>query len=61
LALSSAIWASGVDCLPVSIYCDRQVLRPGIMFGFACAAESAIDSHAARVAESVRPLLRRSV
>lgn len=58
---ASAIWASGVDCLPVSIYCHRQVLRPGIMFGFACAAESAVDGHAATVARSVRSLLRSSV
>ena len=58
---ADAIWASGVDCLPVSIYCHRQVLRPGIMFGFACAAENAMDSHAASVAESVRSLPRSSV
>lgn len=34
-----AIWDSGIDCLPVSIYCDQQALPPGIMFGFACALE----------------------
>ena len=53
---AKAIWASGVDCLPVSVYCDQQVLRPGIMFGFACAVESAIDHTAATAAKSVRSL-----
>jgi GntR family transcriptional regulator/MocR family aminotransferase len=54
--VAKTIWASAIDCLPVSIYCDQQVLRPGIMFGFACAAESEIAAKAATVAKSVRSL-----
>jgi GntR family transcriptional regulator/MocR family aminotransferase len=52
--VAKAIWASGIDCLPVSIYCDQQVLRPGIMFGFACASEDKISKNAAKVAAAVR-------
>ena len=37
-----SIWKQGVDCLPVSMYCDRKKLDPGIMLGFACAPESKI-------------------
>ena len=55
-AVARAIWASGVDCLPVSLYCDKQALRPGIMFGFACAAESEIARNAARVAKALGSL-----
>jgi GntR family transcriptional regulator/MocR family aminotransferase len=48
-----AIWDSGIDCLPVSLYCDQQKLRPGIMFGFACAAEDAIAPNTVRVARAL--------
>ena len=37
-----AIWGEGVDCLPVSMYCDRKKIDPGIMLGFACAPEAEI-------------------
>lgn len=53
---AKAIWAGGVDCLPVSIYGDSRASRPGIMFGFACAAEDEIAGNVARVARAVRPL-----
>ena len=59
--VAKAIWASGIDCLPVSIYCDQQVLRPGIMFGFACAAESEIAGKAATVAKTVRSLSLQAI
>lgn len=55
--IAEAIWATGVDCLPVSIYCDQQVLRPGIMFGFACASEDMIGRNAAKLAKAVRGVL----
>ena len=48
-----AIWDSGIDCLPVSLYCDQQKLRPGIMFGFACAAENAIAANTVQVARAL--------
>jgi len=48
-----AIWDSGVDCLPVSLYCDQQQLRPGIMFGFACAAETEIATKTVQVARAL--------
>lgn len=41
--LCQSIWDAGVDCLPVSMYCDRKVLDPGIMLGFACAPEGKIS------------------
>jgi hypothetical protein len=40
----------------VSIYCDKQVLRPGIMFGFACAGENGIARNAAKAAQAVREI-----
>ncbi len=52
-AVAEAIWNSGVDCLPVSIYCDRRQVRPGIMFGFACAREDNIDSNVVKVTQAV--------
>lgn len=55
--IASAIWASGIDCLPVSVYCDKQKIPPGIMFGFACADESETDKNAALVAEVVQRLV----
>ena len=54
-----AIWDSGVDCLPVSIYCDQQKLRPGIMFGFACAAESEIAPKTVQVARALESCYTR--
>ncbi len=51
---AEAIWDSGIDCLPVSIYCDQQALPPGIMFGFACAPEDEIEDNAAAVADCLR-------
>jgi GntR family transcriptional regulator/MocR family aminotransferase len=48
-----AIWDGGVDCLPVSLYCDQQKLRPGIMFGFACAAEIEIAPKTVQVARAL--------
>jgi GntR family transcriptional regulator/MocR family aminotransferase len=48
-----AIWDSGIDCLPVSLYCDQQKLRPGIMFGFACAVENAIAANTVQVARAL--------
>ncbi len=53
---AETIWQRDVDCLPVSIYCDQQVLKPGIMFGFACASEDEIENGTAEVANSLRTL-----
>ncbi len=58
VAAAEAIWASGVDCLPVSIYSDTRAARPGVMFGFACAAEDEIARNVATVARTVRSLPR---
>lgn len=57
-AAAKAIWAGGVDCLPVSTYRDTRAARPGIMFGFACAAEAEIARNVATVARIVRSLPR---
>ncbi len=40
--VARAIWSRGIDCLPVSMYCDKRPIDPGIMLGFACAPENAI-------------------
>ena len=41
--LCQSIWDAGVDCLPVSMYCDKKEIDPGIMLGFACAPETRIN------------------
>ena len=41
--LCQAIWDAGIDCLPVSMYCDTKEIDPGIMLGFACAPETKIS------------------
>jgi len=51
--VAQAIWDSGVDCLPISIYCDQQELRPGIMFGFACATEAEIGDNVRKLAAAI--------
>jgi len=48
-----AIWEQGVDCLPVSIYCDRNKIAPGIMLGFACAPEIEISKCVATLYKAV--------
>ena len=53
MAAARSIWNSGIDCLPVSIYCDEQRLRPGIMLGFACAPEDEIDGKVARMIQAL--------
>ena len=50
LKVARTIWGCNVDCLPISIYCDEQIIRPGIMFGFACAVEDEIDGKVERLA-----------
>ncbi len=50
------IWKSGVDCLPISIYCDEQKVRPGIVLGFACVPEHEIERN---VRMMTRALIRR--
>jgi GntR family transcriptional regulator/MocR family aminotransferase len=52
--IAENIWSAGIDCLPLSIFCDKQRLRPGIMFGFACAPEAQIESKVKQLGEVVR-------
>ena len=52
--VARSIWNAGVDCLPVSIYCDEQELRPGIILGFACAGEHDIDANVKRLTKAVQ-------
>ena len=52
--VAECIWAAGVDCLPISIFCDKQRLRPGIVLGFACAVEDQIEGNVMRLTEAVR-------
>ena len=51
--VAEAIWNTGIDCLPLSIYCKEQVLRPGILFGFACVPEDEINAAARRVGSAM--------
>lgn len=44
LGAVEVIRSAGIDCLPLSIYCVEQVLRPGILFGFACVPDSDINA-----------------
>ena len=53
LEVARSIWNAGIDCLPLSIYCDEQRLRPGLMLGFACAEERTIDANVVRLSEAV--------
>ncbi len=52
--IAKCIWAVGIDCLPLSIFCDRERLRPGLLFGFACAVEADIEQNVVRMAQAVR-------
>ena len=47
-------WAAGVDCLPVSIYCDQEKIGPALMLGFACAREQEIRGRVEQLATAVR-------
>ncbi len=58
-SICESIWKQGVDCLPISVYCDRKKLDPGIMLGFACAPESEIPRCIDRLNHGVRNHLRR--
>jgi GntR family transcriptional regulator/MocR family aminotransferase len=51
--LCKAIWDEGVDCLPVSMYCDQKKIDPGIMLGFACAPETEISKCVATLYKAV--------
>jgi GntR family transcriptional regulator/MocR family aminotransferase len=51
--LCKAIWDEGVDCLPVSMYCDQKKIDPGIMLGFACAPETEISKCVAILYDAV--------
>lgn len=53
LEVAQSIWNAGIDCLPISIYCDEQQLRPGIMLGFACAKEHRIEISVVRLKQAV--------
>ncbi len=55
--VAECVWATGVDCLPLSIFCDTQRLRPGLILGFACAVDEKIEPYVIRLAEAVRHFL----
>ena len=52
-SVAKSIWDIGIDCLPVSIYCDKQRVRPGIMFGFACAPEGEIEMGVKKISKAL--------
>ncbi|MDX1743836.1 MAG: PLP-dependent aminotransferase family protein [Ruegeria sp.] len=43
-AMAQKLWDAGIDCLPLSIFCKKAPVAPGLLLGFACAAENVIDS-----------------
>jgi GntR family transcriptional regulator/MocR family aminotransferase len=55
--IAECVWAAGIDCLPISIFCDRRRLRPGLMLGFACATEAHIEANVIRLADAIRSAL----
>ncbi|MCP4186589.1 MAG: PLP-dependent aminotransferase family protein [Gammaproteobacteria bacterium] len=52
-----SIWDAGIDCLPVSMYCDKASIDQGIMLGFSCAPEHEIENLIMRMDRVVRGLL----
>ena len=56
--LCQTIWDAGVDCLPVSMYCDRKEIDPGIMLGFACAPETRINQCVSTLYSAVKNLVK---
>lgn len=53
-SIARKAWAAGVDCLPVSIYCDQEKIAPALMLGFACAGEEEIRGRVEQLAMAVR-------
>ena len=43
--LRPRVWRAGIDCLPLSMYCDNQPLDDGLMLGFSCAPENEIPKN----------------
>ncbi len=58
LALCESIWEQGIDCLPVSMYCDRASIDPGIMLGFACAPEHQIEMQVLKMDQAIRESMK---
>jgi len=52
--VAKAIWSRGIDCLPISMYCDKGPIDPGIMLGFACAPENAIPECVLDLSRAIR-------
>ena len=42
---AQAIWRAGIDCLPLSMYCDKRRIDDGLMLGFARAPGNHIPAH----------------
>ena len=42
---AEAIWRAGIDCLPLSLYCDQRRIKDGLMLGFSCAPEKDIPGN----------------
>lgn len=53
-AIAQNAWAAGVDCLPLSIFCNRESIAPGLMLGFACAHEEEIPDRVEQLVTAVR-------
>jgi GntR family transcriptional regulator/MocR family aminotransferase len=53
-----SIWEQGIDCLPVSMYCDQVKMDPGIMLGFACAPENEIEHKVQEMGQVVRQFIK---
>jgi GntR family transcriptional regulator/MocR family aminotransferase len=60
LDVAQAIWNANIDCMPISIYCDEQKLRPGLMLGFACAVDDDIEGTVKRLARAAHQHARKS-
>lgn len=55
LSMAKKLWAADIDCLPLSIFCDKAKVTPGLLLGFACAPERQIND---KVLQAVQALTK---
>ena len=56
---AEAIWRAGIDCLPLSMYCDKRRVDDGLMLGFACAPEKDIPVNVETLVQALEAALEK--
>lgn len=56
---AEAIWRAGIDCLPLSMYCDQRRVDDGLMLGFACAPEKDIPENVETLVRALESVLEK--